>query len=900
MENNSKRLSILTPSEQKDMYGLPIFNTTEKKHNFNLEDAEQEIIETQIRGIESKVYYILQSGYFKVSYRFFKFKFSDVAEDVEYILKRYFPSETIFNLEKNCNKKTIRKHQLIMLTLFSYRLPSKKDEKRFLELAKSTFSIDANPRYIFKEMVRFANENKVVVPAYTNMQLIVSEAIVTEEKSLFEKLNVLIDDELKVLIDKLITKENETRYQLTFIKAPSKSFSYGHAVEERKKRDSLIPIFKKAKRIFNQLETSPVSIKYFALLVDKYDIFRLSRFDDTKRYFYILCFVYYRYLSINDDLIKTYLHLVGNYNGEVKTSVDQKILDIRIENNRNQKKIAKILRLITNEDKAKQSQLAAELRLDIFSILPADKINKSANYMEKNDINFENSRWEEYDKNHDKIKRNLRHLFKDLAITTNSKSDNLSLYESVMFFQDFLQNNKTKMDSPPTDFIPKRIEKHLYETVNSKKAIIPKRYEILLYRLLKNKIESSDIFIYDSINYRSLESDLIDLEAFIKNEKQITENLNSAFLKREFEEIIKEKLATLEGLIHLTNQNILNNKNPHFKFNNDKNKQGKWHLIYEGVEDKAINNTLFKKCPKVDIANLVWLVNKKTKFLSAFTHILNRYAKSTINEMPLIGALIAYATNLGISKMAFNSNLDYSQLKGIKNNFLREETLKQANEIIINSTAKLPIQEIYNINDQVHSSIDGKKYEVAPNIFNSRYSPKYFGLSKGISVLTLVANFQPVGLKIISPNEYEGNFNLELLMMNESDIQPSINSTDMHGINDINHALHDFANYDFQPRYTNIYKQAQSICCPRNPSEYPDNYVIKPNYKINPKIMTDETFNIKRIVASMLTKRCTVSTIVKKLSSFMKSNKTRKGIAEYNKILRSIHILKTINSLMYG
>ncbi|MDC0857673.1 Tn3 family transposase, partial [Rickettsiales bacterium] len=131
-------------------------------------------------------------------------------------------------------------------------------------------------------------------------------------------------------------------------------------------------------------------------------------------------------------------------------------------------------------------------------------------------------------------------------------------------------------------------------------------------------------------------------------------------------------------------------------------------------------------------------------------------------------------------------------------------------------------------------------------------------------------------------------------MMNESDIQPTINSTDMHGINEINHALHDFANYDFQPRYTNIYKQAQNICGAKDPSEYSDDYVIKPNYKIKTELMTDETFNIRRIVASMMTKTCTVSTIVKKLSSSMKSNKTRKAIAEYNKILRSIHILKTI------
>jgi hypothetical protein len=56
----------------------------------------------------------------------------------------------------------------------------------------------------------------------------------------------------------------------------------------------------------------------------------------------------------------------------------------------------------------------------------------------------------------------------------------------------------------------------------------------------------------------------------------------------------------------------------------------------------------------------------------------------------------------------------------------------------------LPIQKIYNINYKIHSSTDGKKYKAMPNIFNARYSPKYFGLNKGISIMTLAANFQPV------------------------------------------------------------------------------------------------------------------------------------------------------------
>ena len=134
--------------------------------------------------------------------------------------------------------------------------------------------------------------------------------------------------------------------------------------------------------------------------------------------------------------------------------------------------------------------------------------------------------------------------------------------------------------------------------------------------------------------------------------------------------------------------------------------------------------------------------------------------------------------------------------------------------------------------------------------------------------------------------------------MNESDIQPQINSTDMHGINELNHALYDFAGYDFQPRYTNIYNQASKLHGLKDSINYPANYIIRPSNQINIDLILEEELNIKRIAASIMLKTGTVSNIVKKLNA-MKSNKTRKAIAEYNKILRTIHILKTINSLQY-
>ncbi len=571
---------------------------------------------------------------------------------------------------------------------------------------------------------------------------------------------------------------------------------------------------------------------------------------------------------------------------------------MRLESVHNLKKGAQVLRVINDPKTITDDQPAKALRAHLHAILPRNKMAKLAGYMEKSDIDYEKFRWLEYDKRYHTINRNIRHIFKSLTLTTNTQKKNANLFNAVTYLQKYFKSNQRIMKDYPTDFMPKCLKKYLFSKLGKSALINPKRYEILLYRMLKNKIGSSDIFISDSLEYRSLESYLIEITYFTNNMTTICANLGTPFLVEDFEERFKKKLKVLDNLIHEVNQNILNNKNPYIKFKKNDPKR-KWHLEYKGVENKEVNNPIFKKIPKIDLANLIWLVNKKTHFFNAFTHILKKNTSLEIDSEYLIAVIIAYATNMGLQKMASCSGLSYNKLKKMSDSYFREETLKLANEMIINKTNKLPIQKIYKINNVIHSSVDGKKYDAPKNVFNSRYSSKYFGLGTGISVLTLVANFQPVGLKIISPSEYEGNYNLELLLMNETDMQPQINSTDMHGITDINHALHDYCGYDFQPCYTNIYKQAQHICCSKDSGDFPDNYAIKPTQKINEDLYLEEEFNIKRIVASILSKTGTVSTIVKKLNYSLKINKTRKAIAEDNKVLKSIHILKTINSLQY-
>ena len=78
------------------------------------------------------------------------------------------------------------------------------------------------------------------------------------------------------------------------------------------------------------------------------------------------------------------------------------------------------------------------------------------------------------------------------------------------------------------------------------------------------------------------------------------------------------------------------------------------------------------------------------------------------------------------------SDIGYHTLASMSDNFLRPETLREANDLVSNATAALPIFRHYDIGGVVHSSSDGQKFETAVRTFNARHSPKYFGLKKGI------------------------------------------------------------------------------------------------------------------------------------------------------------------------
>jgi hypothetical protein len=118
INNPGKRLIILSREEIETLYGWPRFTQEERDDYFALSDQENAVL-GQLHSLKSKLFFILQLGYFKARQMFFTFDLRDVEEDAAHIRQKYFLSFDAADTE--IAEGTRLKQQRLILDLHKYR-----------------------------------------------------------------------------------------------------------------------------------------------------------------------------------------------------------------------------------------------------------------------------------------------------------------------------------------------------------------------------------------------------------------------------------------------------------------------------------------------------------------------------------------------------------------------------------------------------------------------------------------------------------------------------------------------------------------------------------------------------------------------------------------------------------
>jgi len=102
----------------------------------------------------------------------------------------------------------------------------------------------------------------------------------------------------------------------------------------------------------------------------------------------------------------------------------------------------------------------------------------------------------------------LRHL--PLA----GQRQDADLLEAIDFLKACFDEGRSlvrcRFEQIPKAFIPQSAKPYLYEKdADGLRRIHPDKYEFLVYRMLRNRLEAGDIYVSDSLRFRSFDEDLI-------------------------------------------------------------------------------------------------------------------------------------------------------------------------------------------------------------------------------------------------------------------------------------------------------------------------------------------------------------------------------------------------------
>ena len=757
--------------------------------------------------------------------------------------------------------------------------------------------LSTQPVYILREALQYLEKQRLVAPGYTFLQDMVGRVVTGERQRLTQLLEQALTPTVERHLDALLEAE-EGMYRIRTLQREPRSFSYKELHEEVERRGFFEPLYLFSRDFLMTTGLSNESVKYYASLVPFYTVYKLRRMAVATTRLYLLCFAHQRFGQINDNLTDAFIHLVDHYEKKAKLASEEAAQRALDEASKHLKSAGQVLNLFIDPSIPAEAPFE-QVRATAFALLKPERFELVSAYMR--DVEFDKSacEWAYYTTLSASFKRNLRHLFANLQFA--GRVEDAPLMEAVVFLQDLLRGGTSPRRANPAAFptavIPKSVRRHLFvETGDSpkKKQLQVDLYEFLVYRLLRNALEAGDLYVADSTEFRRFEDDLIS-DTRWQDKEGVLREVGASILTTPIEETLASFRKALDAKFESVNQNIASGRNKDIKITGAGEKR-RWTLVTPGAEEPT-DSPFYSRLPVIGIADLLWFVAGRTGFMDGFTHVLDRYVKYEADARSILACIVAMGTNMGLWKMAEVSGLGHQSLVSAARNYLRIETLHAANDAITNAIATLPMFHQYDIQDELHSSSDGQRIETQIETINARHSSKYFGLKKGVSAYTLVANHVPINARIIGTHEHESHFVFDLLHNNTTDIRPERHSTDTHGTNQVNFWILHVFGYLFAPRYRNLRKKAESLVGFRHPKHYAD-CLIKPSRKVLDSLVCSEWPNIQRIMASLAQKDVTQATVVRKLGSYARQNRTKKALVELDNICRTLYILDYIDDVV--
>ena len=448
---------------------------------------------------------------------------------------------------------------------------------------------------------------------------------------------------------------------------------------------------------------------------------------------------------------------------------------------------------------------------------------------------------------------------------------------------DWVRDGRTGTESPAVAFLPRRWRPVIMPGGG---PVDPKAYAVAVLALLRDRLRAGDVWVEGSRSYRQFSDYLLPRVGFEASRDAGALDLPVPI---EWPAFLAERRERLDTRLRAVAALAAADQLPDARID-----RGRLIVtpLRTAVPDaaKALRKRLYGLLPRVRITELLAEVDAWTGFAERFSHV--RTGEPAPDTAALLGAVLADATNLGLSRMAESSRgLSLGRLVWAAEWHLREETYKAALAALVDAQQAHPMASLWGPGDT--SSSDGQFFRAggrgeAGASVNARY-----GDDPGVLFYSHVSDrYAPFHTKVISATAGEAAHVLDGLLMHGAGLRIREHYTDTAGATDLVFGICVLLGFGFAPRIRDLADRRLYVFDRRA-----DHGVLEPlvGGRIDVEAAAAGWDELLWLAASLRTGTVAPSAMLRRLAAFPRQNGMANALREVGRIERTLFALDWIS-----
>jgi len=308
---------------------------------------------------------------------------------------------------------------------------------------------------------------------------------------------------------------------------------------------------------------------------------------------------------------------------------------------------------------------------------------------------------------------------------------------------------------------------------------------------------------------------------------------------------------------------------------------------------KRLRETFRASYPRVRIEDVLQDVDEWCGFTRAFQPLGGYTPRDKDPYRSLLAALIAHGTNLGLAAMSQSvDDLTAEMLQDTSRWFLRDETLKAANTILVDYHHSLPLSRVWG--DGSRSSSDGQRFMVQRDSLLGSVYPRYFGYyDRALALYTHTADQHSVyGTQVIACVPREAGYVLGGILDNDTMLPIREHTSDTHGFTEHLFGLCALLGIRFMPRLKDLPDQVLSRI-----DRAADHGALQPLFRntINLELIIEQWDELVRLAASLKDRLTPAHVVMQRLINAPAADRLAGALSQLGRLAKTIHILRYIH-----